>query len=444
MGLLSLIERPLSVLRRTILNDVGTLASRDGLQRIYKVSLYRNALFLMLNTAVTAISGFLFWVVAARFYAAEDVGLASAAVATAGFLVTLAGLGLDSGLVRFISESGKDHDNLVNSCLTFGGLVAAVVTAIFLAGLELWSPDLSFIRETPLSVAAFVVLVVAWVLYTFLHNIFVAHRRAGYSLLQGVLQGVAKLALAAVLVVSMAAFGLVSAWGLGFVFAAIVGIFVLLPRLHRGYRPIPLIRGESIRRIARFSSMNYLAGLIAKVPTAFLPLMVVGLLGAEQNAYFYMAFGVVSNALLLIPAGVSLSLYAEGSHDEEDLSLHVRRSLKFSFVLLVPLIILVFLVGDKILLVFGRAYSAEATHLLWVLALSALPGTVNAIYFYKKRVEKKMKMVVGLGALTVVVTLGLSYLLLPVMGIIGAGIARLIGVGVVTVVVVGEFLVSRD
>jgi len=63
---------------------------------------------------------------------------------------------------------------------------------------------------------------------------------------------------------------------------------------------------------------------------------------------------------------------------------------------------------------------------------------MNTIYFYKKRVEKKMENITTLTALNVVIAIGLSYLLLPATGIIGAGIAKLTDSSVVTLIILGE------
>jgi hypothetical protein len=60
---------------------------------------------------------------------------------------------------------------------------------------------------------------------------------------------------------------------------------------------------------------------------------------------------------------------------------------------------------------------------LWILAVSALPLSLNHVYFTMRRVEKKMKSVIWLTGFMAVSTPGLSYVLLPVMGIKGAGIA---------------------
>ena len=70
-------------------------------------SLHVNSLSIVLNSAFTAALGFAFWVAVARVHKAQDVGLASALISSAGLLASLAGLGLDQGLIRFLSGSGE-------------------------------------------------------------------------------------------------------------------------------------------------------------------------------------------------------------------------------------------------------------------------------------------------------------------------------------------------
>ena len=96
--------------------------------------------------------------------------------------------------------------------------------------------------------------------------------------------------------------------------------------------------------------------------------------------------------------------------------------------------VVMFLAGDKLLLLFGDEYSQSATRLLWVLAVASFPMSVNHIYFTIKRVRMEMKGVVGLAALMTILALTLSYLLLPGMGIMAVGVGWLSAQGLVAVV----------
>jgi O-antigen/teichoic acid export membrane protein len=175
-----------------------------------------------------------------------------------------------------------------------------------------------------------------------------------------------------------------------------------------------------VRQMTRFASANYLSAVLATAPLYVMPLLVLNLLGPEANAYFYVAASV-SGLLAMVPTAVSMTLFAHGSQNNHLAAAQVAEGIRFSLSLLVPTIAAIFLFGGKILLLFGRAYSDAATQLLWLMSLATLPMTLNAIYFSVRRVQRRMTdIVVSLGWIFIV-TLGLSAVFLPRIGLIGAG-----------------------
>jgi len=96
------------------------------------------------------------------------------------------------------------------------------------------------------------------------------------------------------------------------------------------------------------------------------------------------------------------------------------------------------LLGDKILLFFGKAYSENSIKFVGILAFSSLPLGIIHIYFGIKRVEMKMKNLVVLSGLMMIVMLGLSWALLPLMGILGVGVARLVSQAVIAMFTMGS------
>jgi len=424
-----LIAKLASFIRDTLVGAVTAVTAKEGLKSLYGVSLYRNAVYLMLNSMVSAATGFVFWMIAARLYSTEDVGLGSATIAAASLLVLFSTLGLDYGLIRFLPGSGEKSNAMINSCFTISGLVSIALALIFLAGLGIWSPFLLLIREHPIFLIAFVVFTAAATVAGLVNRSFIAQRRAGFALAQGLIGSLLKFIPLVVLAVFFHTFGIFASWGLGLAIALAVGIFLFLPRVQADYHPFPAIKREVINKMAHFSSLNYITALLWSAPALILPLMVVNLLGAEANAYFYIGWAV-GGILFMIPMATSFSLFAEGSYNEEKLRQEVRRSFKLILLILIPAMLVMLLAGDKILLAFGREYSEAATKLLWILALSALPLSFNYIYFSIKRVQMKMKSVVGLTAFIAVAALALSYILLPRMGILGAGTAWLVSQGI--------------
>src|SRR6266542_1396481 len=78
-----------------------------------RIPLYRNAYALTLSDAISNGLGIVYWIIAARFYAASDVGLNSAMLETMMFLSGISQLNLSGALIRFIPSAGSATNRLV-------------------------------------------------------------------------------------------------------------------------------------------------------------------------------------------------------------------------------------------------------------------------------------------------------------------------------------------
>jgi len=428
-----------SFVRKTIIDAVRIVTSRQRLKQFLGISLYRNALYLLTSNLLVPATGFVFWIIAARFYTVEDVGIASAIISAAGLVWVISNLGLGAGLVRFLAHSRESASRMINTCFTITGLASIIISGIFLAGLSIWSPELLFLQQTPIYLAAFIVFAVCNVLSRMVDSPFISQRQAGFTLARSLVFGLLRLPLLVLLAVFFHSFGIFASWGLSLAVAATISIFFFLPRVQPRYRPFPAISRKVVNEIVPFSLANHISGLFWYLPISILPIMVLNLLGAEANAYFYIAW-TVGNVLASVPMAASSSLFAEGSHDEQRLASDTWRSLKLTFLILVPAVILIIAIADKLLLLFGASYSQSGATLLRILALSTLPLAINYIYLSMKRVQKKLAVMIELSAFIGVATLGLSYWLLHWIGINGVGLAWLGSQGITAAVIVISFL----
>jgi O-antigen/teichoic acid export membrane protein len=218
----------------------------------------------MVSSATGAFLGFIFWIIVARFYSAEEVGLASAAIAAAGMLASISYLGLGTGLIRFLPQSGSNRSAMVNTVFTIGALGAIIITLIFVAGLGFWSPALLFIRESPVYLLAFIVCVAAMNLYQLLAETFVAERRASFVLSGGLISGSLKLAFLVLLAsfLHSSGFGIFSSWSIATTTAFLTSLLIFLPRVQPGYKPIPTINTKLLKDMWRYSFVNFLSILL--------------------------------------------------------------------------------------------------------------------------------------------------------------------------------------
>ena len=428
--------RHFSFHRNGFLSEVIEAAtSKEKLKSHLHTSLFQNAYYLMASSAVTALGGFAFWIIAAKFYSAEEVGLASATISAVGLLAILSTLGMGFGLIRFLPNAGRRSTQMINSCFTIGGLVSIAVAIIFLAGLGFWSPALTFIREHPVYIAAFLVFTMAWTLFALTDQVFVAKRTAKFTFIKNITSAILKVPLPILFAASFGAFGIFTSAGLAMTVAVGIALLWFLPRVQRGYFPLPAFQKEVVNDMMHYSLGNYSASLLWSAPALLFPLLVVNILGAELNAYFYIAWAI-AGITFVVPAGLSSSLFAEGSHEEDRLMTDTRRALKMNLLILLPVILLVFALGDKLLLLFGEEYSENATTLLWVLALSAIPLSINSLYLTVNRVRKNIPRLIVVSAAAACLSLGLSYPLMLELDLLGVGIAWLGGQGLVAAIVV--------
>jgi len=404
-----------------IFTSIRAVASREGWKGLLNTSLYTNAGYLVADVAVVSILGFAFWTLAARLYSPAQVGLASATVAAVILLARLSRLGFDYGLVRFLPGAGERAVTLINSCFTIAGLTSLVAALIFLSGLNLWSPALLYIRH-PLLSTFFVFLTVAYTFFLLVEQAFMARRRAKFVLFKNAAAGVLKIAAAIALASLLSTSGIFAAWGVPIFAALAAALFWFLPRVQQGYIPIPTVSKELVNNMLHFSLGNYLAELLWFAPLMLFPLIVINMLGAEMNAYFYIPW-TIAQMLFAIPGAISYSLFAEGSNEEQSLRSNTLRSVKMHLLILVPAMVVLFALSDKLLLIFGSSYSESGALLLRILVLSAIPVGINYIGLSVMRVRKNTRLVVLVSASIACLALGSGYILLTSLGLPGIGVA---------------------
>jgi O-antigen/teichoic acid export membrane protein len=423
---------------RALFSDVsGILSSRERRTELLKNPLYSNAIYLVATGASNTLLNFVFWIIVARFYSQADVGLAGAVLSGMSLVGGLAHLGLGTGLIRYLPHAEEDARGMVNTALTAGALFSAVGAVIFVAGTGWWSPGLVFLRHSYWYAAAFVVFTVAATALAIVDQAFVAYRKAGFVLVRTFFSGLFRLALPVLLAASLHSFGIFTSWGAASLFTLALCLILLLPRIQRGYRFSFTIKKNVTKGILSFSILNHIADFLWNSPGVILTLIVINLMGAETNAYFYIAWGI-GNTLAMASNAVATSLFAEGSHEEAKLGTNLWKSLKMVFLILVPVVVLVLLLADKLLLLFGSTYSVYGTALLRLLAISSLPTAINISYFAVKRVRGQLIGLLTLSMLSAGIILGLSYLLLPRIGIIGVGFANLGAQTVITFIAITE------
>lgn len=354
----------------------------------------------------------------------EDVGLNAAIISAAVLLSFFSRFGLDEGLIRYLPGYDGDLSALINSVFVVTVVSSLFASVVFLLGIPIWSPSMEVIQSQPILLVIFVVSVVGVSTSGLVERIFVASRKAAYVLYFGVFLGLGRLATLAIVVIVATPLGIFTAWGLPAMVASILALIVVLPALRRGYRPGVAFKLSPIKIIGPFSASAFGSAVWVQFTVSVLPILILNMMGSQHSAFFFASW-TIGSRLFTIPTSISMSLFAEGSNDEGQLIPSIKRSLRLSAALLIPAVTFLVIAAKPILQLMGDTYMEEAHQLLWVISISALPFAVNAIYVGVMRVEKNKFAVVAVPGVVCLITLPLSYMLIPHLGILGAGIGFL-------------------
>lgn len=395
--------------------------------------LFANAGYLMGITVVNSLAGFLFWGLAARLYRPEDVGTASAVISVITLLSGIASLGVGDGLVRFLPES-LSPIRLINTVLTFTGVVSLLVAGGYLAGLKLWSPSLAALRQNNLYLAGFLTFVAIITLSGLVQTVFVSHRRAGYALAHTCMANGGRIILIAALA-TLGAAGVVGSVALAAGLTIIISLFVLLSRVEPGYRPRMGLNVPLLVTILPYSMGNHIAGLLARAPQMIMPLLILEKFGPASSGHAYVAWMLGS---FLYSPGLALaqSAFVEGSNTPQKLDGILSRASVMGLALTLPAALAMGVLAPWLLRIFGPSYALEAVPLLRWMAAAAPLLVLTRLYFTYLRVRKRVGRLILLGCIVAAVTFSLAVGLMSRFGIVASGVGWLVGNGLMAAIAV--------
>ncbi len=403
----------------------------NKIARLSRDPLFRNSFFMAFTSIFNAGCGFFFWMMAAKLYTVEEVGLATALISSLGLVILFSRLGFDFSIIRFLPSN--DKSKVFGTSLVITTIASLLVSGVFILLVEFISLSLAFLKE-PGYAFAFLLIAAANSVAAITGRAFVADRNADHYLFQNVF-----MALRIPLLIPLAilgTFGIFGSVGLSFLIASFFALIVL-QRSIGSIRPV--LDVKFIQRSLRFSSWNYGSNILSIAPTLILPLMVLKMLGEAEAAKYYIAYAI-GNLVLIIPQSLGTSLFVEGSHGE-GLKKSVMRASGATLALLVPTVLLIFLFGDRLLGLLKGEY-VEAFDLLRVLALSSFLVSVYSLFIPIQNVRMRVGSILKLNALRCVLLFGLSYVLIQRFGILGVGYGWTITFAIIALVI--SIIVTRE
>lgn len=396
---------------------------------------------LVVGAAVQAVTGAVFWLVAARIDTTDDVGRATALFTSILFIAYLAGLGLQVSLARFAPGRDEESHTVFSWAVVATVLSGTVVASGYLLAVDTeatrsltdWHPVLGPVLFVAGAIGAALTLIVdvRWMTV----------RRWALVLVRITVVGGLRFPL--LLLVPAGGHDTVHLFAVAALPLIVTGVggVLVMPRIsglrHR-LLPLPGSRAAAIR----YSAVNYISTLAYQAPQFVLPVIVLLSVDPDRNAAFYVAWGITS-IVLYVPMAIGQALLAEGGKDGAELRGQVRIVLVGTTALMGAAAVTAWLGRGLVTVVYGADYD-DSARILPALVVAGIPWAITSVYLTEARVlHRHIPTVAITGVLTVAILVP-ALVLVPEDGIDGATRAFLVGnVAAAVVAVVCHRLAQR-
>jgi O-antigen/teichoic acid export membrane protein len=355
------------------------------------LSMLPNSLALIAAKIATLGLGFLFWLLAARLYAPDTVGLAAGVVAAVLLCVQLALLGVGSAVIALFPESRARPGRLLDTALTLAMVTGLAAGGLFLALAASLFPELGVVGRSPVFAVLFALMSALGTVGVVLDQASTTLRRGDQALVRGVLNGILSLAALGALAIAGAPAGsmaIFACWVVGGAAPCALGA-VQLERTLAHYRYRPRLVRRTVRRLIAVGLPNHALTLADRAPALLLPVLITEVLSPTANAYWY-AVWMMAWLVFVVPVQVGMTLFAEAAdrpHDTGRLVTHgVRSSLAVGLVAAVGVAVF----ADVMLSLLGAAYAAAGATPLRVLVWGVVPLAFVQAYYARCRAARRL------------------------------------------------------
>ncbi|MGG7307479.1 lipopolysaccharide biosynthesis protein [Curtobacterium sp. AB451] len=397
--------------------DTGSTAVQKGASVLFGRGLLYVVVWSMQLVVSSLISPIL-----AHLMPLSEFGVLASAIALYQALVVLAVAGLDQASVLQRAEDGDDRK--ARGLIAVGIVLAAVVTATAIATIPVWGDVAGFVDEHPILLVAVLWIFPAAVVQLSL-AILVAQDRIRVFAVTSLLSSVGGSIIGLGLLVFVHADATTYAWGGVFAQAAamVIGFAATRPRFSG------LLDRRTTARAFKLGIPIALGNLSYFVLNAGDRIVVQRLLGPDEVARYQIAYVVGSAVILLLtftnqawaPHFAALRDAVARRH----LALHARDQL---YLLLAPVLLAVTLVSPVALPILAPAsYRVhELTVVVFIVALTAFPVIASGATGRLLLVERRGVAVGVIAAVAGAVNIGANLLLVPLLGIAGAGVSTVV------------------
>lgn len=388
-------------------------------KEIFRDSLLKNSIYLMMTSFVTSILGFFFWIIAARYYKPEDIGIISAIFSSISLISMIGSIGLPRALIFYLPRD-KNTEKIISSCLVTCIISSIIFSIIYILGLKIWAHELTLTLNNLENILIFIVVTTIISISGLLGAMLTAGRRSSFQMIKETIYHFIKM-FPLIFFVGLGAMGILISIGIGLVLSVIIGFFLL----YKTWKYLPkLTLDPIIKKMASFSAGNYIADIFYNLPRLILPIMILNIISAKSAGYFYIAI-MMASLLYGISQSISTSFLVESS-DKDKFWDNVNKAIKFNMIILIPGILLFILFGKFILEIFNPSYAENATMTMIILTVASIPLSLVTIFNTVRNAQNRVSSMIKMNFIVALITIVLSIYLIRIMDIEGVAISFLV------------------
>jgi O-antigen/teichoic acid export membrane protein len=397
---------------------------------------------LVVGAAIQALSGAVFWLIAARLDPEQTVGAGGKLFTSVLFVTYLAGLGLPVALARYAADRDAESDTTFTWAAIATTITSLVLGTTYVALLHGSATGLLTDVDPVLGPLFFGVMVIGAALSLIVDVRCMTARRWNLVLVRITVVGLARFPL--LLLFQDVSPDHRSFW----LFAAATGPVALsgligawfVPKVADGrHRLGP--KPARTRAAVRYAAVNYVSTLAYQAPYFLLPVIVLANVSDDTYASFNVAWGIVAVAFY-VPTAIGQALLAEGGRDGAHVHHQLRLAMWLALGLMIAGAVATFLGSDVITSVYGEGYAA-ASRILPAMVAAGMPWAITSLYLSEVRILHRH---IATVAITVALTVGIvapALVWVPDDGVDGASRAWLLGNLAAAVVAIIAVQVAR-
>ncbi len=385
----------------------------------------KNTIFIAISQVFIKVINFIFIVFLARLIGAQDFGKYSFVMVLFGMLSLLANFGFDTLIIRDIARNRSLSSTYFWNSLFIKVAVSLFILSIISVLFGFTSIISDAVKRNCLLISCFILFFncVTQTMWSFTD----AYEKMQYHSILNVFYNFGRMIIGLTLI--FMGYGLIMLF-LGLLLVEILVLIstalvtdkaIKLPRMGINFNII----GELITKSWPFALLGFLGLIYFRVDI----LILSWLKGDEAVGWYNAAYGLLFG-LMFIPDSLITALFPVMSRyhksSEEALKMIYQRSVKYLFILGLPLAVGMVILADSIILLFyGKVY-VNSIVALRILGVALFFVFINAPLGRALFSINKQKIVLLLSLVTVSANIVLNFLMIPKLSYIGASIATVI------------------